>query len=86
MSTQFHNLKVMKVTPEISDASSITFEIPSDLEDKFDYTHGQYLTLKFQINGKEERRAYSMSSSPLENGITVTQKSRQRNCIESHLQ
>ena len=49
MSTQFHSLKVLKVTPEISDASSITFEIPNDLEDKFDYTHGQYLTLKFQI-------------------------------------
>jgi ring-1,2-phenylacetyl-CoA epoxidase subunit PaaE len=85
MSTQFHSLKVMKVTPEISDASSITFEIPSDLEDKFDYTHGQYLTLKFQINEKEERRAYSMSSSPLENGVTVTVKKVDKGIVSNHI-
>lgn len=85
MSTQFHSLKVMKVIPEISDASSITFEIPSDLEDKYAYAHGQYLTLKFQINGKEERRAYSMSSSPLENGITVTVKKVDKGIISNHI-
>jgi ring-1,2-phenylacetyl-CoA epoxidase subunit PaaE len=85
MSTQFHSLKVMKLTPEISDASSITFEIPSDLEDKYGYTHGQYLTLKFQINGKEERRAYSMSSSPLENGITVTVKKVVKGIVSNHI-
>jgi len=85
MSTQFHSLKVLKVTPEISDASSITFEIPNDLENKFDYTHGQYLTLKFQINGKEERRAYSMSSSPLENGITVTVKKIAKGIVSNHI-
>lgn len=85
MSTQFHSLKVIKITPEISDASSITFEIPTELEDKFDYKHGQYLTLKFQINGKEERRAYSMSSSPLENGITVTVKKVDKGIVSNHI-
>lgn len=85
MSTQFHHLKVKKVTPEISDASSITFEVPSDLQEKFDYTHGQYLTLKFQINGKEERRAYSMSSSPLENDITVTVKKVHKGIVSNHI-
>ena len=85
MSTQFHSLKVAKVTPEIMDATSITFEIPNDLEGKFDYTHGQYLTLKFQINGKEERRAYSMSSSPLENGVTVTVKKVVKGIVSNHI-
>ena len=85
MSTQFHKLKVSKITPESNDAVSVTFDVPSDLHDNFSYAPGQYLTLKFDINGKEERRAYSMSSSPLEDGITVTVKKVAKGIVSNHL-
>ena len=85
MSVQFYPLSVSKITKETDDAVSISFNIPSDLSEKFSYAPGQYLTLKFQLNGKEERRAYSMSSSPLENEITVTVKKLANGKVSSHI-
>ncbi len=85
MSTQFHSLKINKVTTEIQDAVSVTFDIPAELKEKFKYKQGQYLTLKFDINGQEERRAYSMSSSPLEDGITVTVKKVAQGKVSTHI-
>jgi len=74
MSNKFHSLKVNAVNQETPDAVSVFLEVPSDLQDTFKYTQGQYLTLKFQLNGEEVRRAYSMCSSPLEAELAVTVK------------
>lgn len=74
MSKQFHPLKVKTVKKETPDAVSVFFEAPADLQEQFRYTQGQYLTLKFNINGQEARRAYSMSSSPVEEDLAVTVK------------
>lgn len=71
---QFHTLQVKSITPQTSDAVTVAFEVPTDKKNAFSYQQGQYLTLKFHINDKEERRAYSMSSSPLEDDIAVTVK------------
>ncbi|MEM6967191.1 MAG: FAD-binding oxidoreductase, partial [Bacteroidota bacterium] len=85
MSSIFHTLKVNKVKNETSDTVSLTFDIPDTLKEKFKYDHGQYLTLRFELNGKEERRAYSMSSSPVESGITVTVKKVKDGKVSTHI-
>ncbi|MEM7104221.1 MAG: ferredoxin--NADP reductase [Bacteroidota bacterium] len=64
MSDQFHKLKVKEVIQETKDAVSLVFDIPAALSETFKYIPGQYLTLKFNLNNKEVRRAYSFSSSP----------------------
>lgn len=74
MSKSFHTLAVKQVITETADTVTLVFEIPDSLKDTFQYTQGQYLTLKFMVNGAEERRSYSMCSSPLEEGIAVTVK------------
>lgn len=74
MSNKFYSLKVAKVVPETSDACTLFFEVPADLQEAFQYTQGQYLTLKLEIGGKEVRRSYSMCSSPLEPNLAVTVK------------
>ncbi len=74
MSKDFHSLKVKKITRETPDTVTLTFDVPESLKSDFQYTQGQYLTLKMQMNGAEVRRAYSMSSSPLEKDIAVTIK------------
>jgi len=71
---QFYTLPIKAIIPETHDTSTVVFHLPAGLAEKFTYTQGQYLTLKFEIAGKEERRAYSMSSSPLEEDIAVTVK------------
>ncbi len=61
---QFYPLTIKKVKKETPDAVSLTFNIPEELRETFSYKHGQYLTLKFNLKGKEVRRAYSFCSSP----------------------
>jgi len=83
--SQFHTLKVSNVKQETADTVSVSFAVPADLESTFKYKPGQYLTLKFDIKGTEARRAYSMSSSPLESEITVTVKRVKGGLVSNHI-
>jgi ring-1,2-phenylacetyl-CoA epoxidase subunit PaaE len=74
MSKQFYKLVVKEIKRETPDAVSVSFTVPEELKETFQYTQGQFLTLKFQIKGQEVRRSYSMCSSPLEENLTVTVK------------
>jgi ring-1,2-phenylacetyl-CoA epoxidase subunit PaaE len=85
MSVEFHNLTVSNVNKETEDAVSVSFSVPNELREVFHYTQGQYLTLKFEIGGKEERRAYSMSSSPLEPDLTISVKRVAKGKVSNHL-
>lgn len=73
--SKFHTLKVVDVVRETADAVSIAFEVPSNLKQDYKYKQGQYLTLKFNINGNELRRSYSICSCPIdENELRVAVK------------
>ncbi|MGH1388041.1 2Fe-2S iron-sulfur cluster-binding protein [Kordia sp.] len=61
----FYQLKVLEVKKETADSTSVAFDVPYDLYETFNYKPGQYLTLKFTINGEEVRRSYSLCSSPV---------------------
>lgn len=58
--TGFSKVKVKEVVKETADAVSIHFE-PTE---KVSYKSGQFFTVAVNVNGKEERRAYSLCSSP----------------------
>lgn len=81
----FYNLKVSAVERETPDAVSLFLEIPAELKDTFSYKAGQYLTLQFQLNGQEVRRAYSMCSSPLEKELAVTVKRVEGGLVSPHI-
>ena len=74
MSQKFHPLLVSEIQRETANAVTVYFTVPEALRPDFAYKAGQHLTLRFEIDGQEERRAYSMSSSPLENQLAVTVK------------
>lgn len=82
---KFHKLKVGKVIKETEDSTSLYFNIPDDLQEAFKYKAGQYLTLKFDLNGQEYRRAYSICTSPLDNEIAVTSKRVYKGVISNHI-
>jgi ring-1,2-phenylacetyl-CoA epoxidase subunit PaaE len=63
---RFHSLPVSSVHRETVDSIVIGFKIPSGLREDFSFIHGQYLTLKVNVNGEELRRSYSICSSPLD--------------------
>src|ERR1035437_7145676 len=64
--SKFHTLKVSDIVRETADTVSLAFDIPTALKQQYQYKHGQYLTLKFIINGEEFRRSYSICSSPVD--------------------
>ncbi|MCH6200847.1 ferredoxin--NADP reductase [Aquiflexum sp. LQ15W] len=68
---QYLSLKVREVVKETPDTVTIYFEQP---EPYLDYKPGQYLTVILELGGKEERRSYSLCTSPFTDphpGITV---------------
>lgn len=67
----FHSLTVHNVKPLTPDSVAITFTIPKELIQTFKFISGQYITIKKEIKGKELRRAYSISSSPKSDAITI---------------
>ena len=67
MDTNFYPLTIAEIKKETSDTVSISFDIDANLQSKFEFTPGQYLTLKADINGEDVRRSYSISSAKGEN-------------------
>lgn len=59
---QRRRLRILSKTPETADTCTFVLE-PTD-GSALEYRPGQYLSLLFQSNGKEHRRAYSFSSCP----------------------
>ena len=70
----FNQLSVVKIENKTKDCVAVTFDIPKELEHKFKFKAGQYLTLKIEINGEELRRSYSICSATDESKITIAIK------------
>jgi ring-1,2-phenylacetyl-CoA epoxidase subunit PaaE len=74
MAEHFHALRVAEVVPETSEANSIRFEVPEELQERFAFRAGQHLTLRATIEGEEVRRNYSLCTAPDELDWMVTVK------------
>jgi ring-1,2-phenylacetyl-CoA epoxidase subunit PaaE len=70
----FHPLRVKQVEKETEDCVSVTFEVPSELEEIFRFTQGQSLTVRRTIGDTEVRRTYSICSSPFDQKLRVAIK------------
>jgi ring-1,2-phenylacetyl-CoA epoxidase subunit PaaE len=57
---RFHHLRVAKVEPLCDDAVAVTFDVPDDLAEAFDFRPGQSLTVRRAVDGADERRSYSI--------------------------
>jgi 3-ketosteroid 9alpha-monooxygenase subunit B len=69
-------LTVVDVVEETADARSVSFAVPEDAADRFEYRPGQFLTLAVPSDRTGvAARCYSLSSSPHDGGpLTVTVK------------
>ncbi|MFF5791726.1 1,2-phenylacetyl-CoA epoxidase subunit PaaE [Paeniglutamicibacter sp. NPDC012692] len=75
----FHSLRVAEVRRLTADAIEVTFEVPEDLADQFDYVSGQYVALRKELpdaegNPFELRRSYSICAAPVRGEIRVAIK------------
>ena len=62
MSSHFYDLRVANKVSQTSDASVVYLD--TEDRDEFNFHAGQYITLRVTIGGQEERRAYSLCTSP----------------------
>ncbi len=81
----FHSLKLISKNQQTADAYTFTFEVPEELKSTFKFKHGQYVTLKFDINGSEERRSYSLCSSMHEDEWTVAVKKVEKGKVSTYM-
>ncbi|WP_328443952.1 1,2-phenylacetyl-CoA epoxidase subunit PaaE [Amycolatopsis sp. NBC_00438] len=59
----FHPLKVAGIARLCDDAVAVTFDVPSALAQDFDFKPGQSLTLRRSVDGRDERRSYSICAA-----------------------
>ncbi|HEY1621242.1 MAG TPA: 1,2-phenylacetyl-CoA epoxidase subunit PaaE [Streptosporangiaceae bacterium] len=57
---QFRELTVARVDRLCPDAVALTFTVPADAAELFRFRPGQSLTVRRRVNGREERRSYSI--------------------------
>jgi ring-1,2-phenylacetyl-CoA epoxidase subunit PaaE len=57
---EFHKLPVARVDDLTSDSAAVTFAVPDSLRDRFAFAPGQSLTVRREVDGREERRSYSI--------------------------
>lgn len=56
----FYPLRVAAVEPLTDDAVTITFDVPHELREDYEFAAGQHLTIRAEIGGEEMRRNYSI--------------------------
>jgi ring-1,2-phenylacetyl-CoA epoxidase subunit PaaE len=57
---EFHRLSVAEVTRLCDDAVAVTFDVPAELAEDYAFRAGQSLTLRRRVDGRDERRSYSI--------------------------
>ncbi|OHO51253.1 phenylacetic acid degradation protein [Corynebacterium sp. HMSC035E02] len=70
----FNTLTVSEVRALTSDSVEVSFAIPPELQDDYDYIPGQYVALRATIDGQEVRRSYSICDVPRDGVLRVAIK------------
>lgn len=70
----FHTLSIKDIGRETADCVSIAFDVPTELQQTFQFQQGQNITIKAVIDGEELRRSYSICSAPHEGELRVAVK------------
>ncbi|MDC1162319.1 ferredoxin--NADP reductase [Tenacibaculum sp.] len=79
-------LKVIEIKKETQDSVSVSFDVPYELYDTFNYKSGQYLTLQFNLKGQQVRRSYSICSSPvIEEPLKIGVKRVKNGLVSNHI-
>ena len=59
----FNTLTVARVEALCDDAAAVTFDVPDELTSSYAFRPGESLTLRRMVDGREERRSYSICSA-----------------------
>jgi ring-1,2-phenylacetyl-CoA epoxidase subunit PaaE len=62
--SDFHALRIVRLTHEPGDALVITFEISDALRETFRFKPGQHVAVRATLHGEVVRRTYSICAGP----------------------
>jgi ring-1,2-phenylacetyl-CoA epoxidase subunit PaaE len=86
LDTNFYPLSVVAIEAAAEGSVILTLQPDAATLPKFEYQAGQYLTLRFELNGQEYRRAYSLCSSPvMDKLLQVAVKQIPKGVISTHI-
>ena len=72
--SSFYKLSIKEIIKETTDAVSILFNVPEELQSHYTFVAGQYVNLKVTLDGQEIRRAYSICSAPKSGELRIAVK------------
>lgn len=83
---RFHRLRVLRTRAETGDATSLFFHVPPSLRETFRWLAGQHVTVRFDLDGRERRRSYSISETPLAGRpLCITVKRVRGGLVSNHI-
>ncbi|WP_267208414.1 1,2-phenylacetyl-CoA epoxidase subunit PaaE [Corynebacterium sp. Marseille-P8863] len=68
---KFNSLEVAEVKKLTDEAVEVSFSVPEELRNDYNYAPGQYVALRATIDGEELRRSYSLCSAPTGGTLSV---------------
>lgn len=71
MSLDFHPLRVSEITPLTDDSVAVSFDVPPELAETFEFLPGQHVTVRATIDGEDVRRSYSICANANEGKLRV---------------
>jgi len=74
MAVHFQPLKVKKIVHETPECVSVSFQIPSELQDDFKFREGQNITIRLRTGVEDIRRSYSICAAPHEKELKIAVK------------
>ena len=69
--TQSYSMPISEIHQLTSDSVAISFAIPEEYVEKFQFQHGQFVQLTANIDGQDVERSYSICTAPYERKLTV---------------
>ena len=81
----FYKLEIKEIIRETDEAVSLILEPSNGSAELFEFKAGQYLTFKYSINDREERRSYSICAAPHENVLKVMAKEVKGGLVSVHM-
>ena len=82
---RFHPLLIANRAPVAEDAIALTFAVPPALAGEFRFRAGQHLALRQFIDGREERRTYSIVNPEGADSLTIGVRIHKEGRMSGHL-
>jgi phenylacetate-CoA oxygenase/reductase PaaK subunit len=70
----FHEVPVQAVRRLTEDSVTVTFDVPDELREQFQFTAGQHLTVRTDLGGEGVRRSYSICSPATSGELRIAVK------------